>query len=142
VAFILESYSSGAMLDDILSAHPGLTAEGMMEPIPEQGLAEHLDYHGARLLLPKLIETVTTLKKLWADGIYSKGGLVDWVHETFGIVLEIVKRPPDQVGFQVLPRRWVVERTLAWLGRYRRSRRMVLRPWPKDKGFPESGLPS
>ena len=78
------------------------------------------DYHGARLLLLKLVETVTTLQKLWADGIYSKAGLVDWVHETFGIVLEIVKRPPDQVGFQVLPRRWVVERTFAWLGRYRR----------------------
>jgi putative transposase len=78
------------------------------------------DYHGARLLLCKLIETVITLKKLWADGIYDKAGLVDWVHETFGIVLEIVKRPPDQVGFQVLPRRWVVERTFAWLGRYRR----------------------
>jgi putative transposase len=78
------------------------------------------DYHGARLLLLKLIETVITLKKLWADGIYDKAGLVDWVHETFGIVLEIVKRPPDQVGFQVLPRRWVVERTFAWLGRYRR----------------------
>lgn len=78
------------------------------------------DYHGARLLLLKLMEIVTTLKKLWADGIYDKAGLVDWVHETFGIVLEIVKRPPDQVGFQVLPRRWVVERTFAWLGRYRR----------------------
>jgi putative transposase len=78
------------------------------------------DYHGAKLLLLKLMETVMTLKTLWADGIYSNGGLVDWVHETFGIVLEVVKRPPDQVGFQVLPRRWVVERTFAWLGRYRR----------------------
>jgi putative transposase len=78
------------------------------------------DYHGAKLLLLKLMETVITLKMLWADGIYNKAGLVDWVRETFGIVLEIVKRPPDQVGFQVLPRRWVVERTFAWLGRYRR----------------------
>ena len=60
------------------------------------------------------------LKKIWADGIYKNGGLVDWVRETLDIVLEIVERPPDQVGFQVLPRRWVVERTFAWLGRFRR----------------------
>jgi putative transposase len=78
------------------------------------------DYHGAKTLLLKLTETVTTLQKLWADGIYNNGGLVDWVHETLGIVLEVVEQPADQVGFQVLPRRWVVERTFAWLGRYRR----------------------
>jgi putative transposase len=78
------------------------------------------DYHGAKELLLKLAETVTSLKKIWADGIYKNGGLVDWVHETLNIVLEIVERHPDQIGFQVLPRRWVVERTFAWLGRYRR----------------------
>jgi putative transposase len=78
------------------------------------------DYHGAKLVLRKLEETVSTLKKLWADGIYEKGGLVDWVRDTLNIVLDIVKQPPDQVGFQVLPCRWVVERTFAWLGRYRR----------------------
>ena len=78
------------------------------------------DYHGAKGLLLKLTESVTSLKKIWADGIYKNGGLVDWVRETLDIVLEIVERPPDQVGFQVLPRRWVVERTFAWLGRFRR----------------------
>ena len=78
------------------------------------------DYHGAKPLLHKLTETVSSLEKLWADGIYKNGGLVDWVRETLDIVLEIVERDPDQVGFKVLPRRWVVERTFAWLGRYRR----------------------
>lgn len=78
------------------------------------------DYHGAKKVLEKVTETVTTLQKLWADGIYRNGGLVDWVRETLNIVLEIVNREPGQVGFQVLPRRWVVERTFAWLGRYRR----------------------
>lgn len=78
------------------------------------------DYHGARLLLSKLTETVSSLQKLWADGIYEKDGLIDWMRETFNIILDIVKRDPDQVGFRVLPRRWVVERTFAWLGRYRR----------------------
>jgi len=78
------------------------------------------DYHGAKTLLRRLMETVNSLKKIWADGIYEKAGLVDWVRETLDIALEIVNRHPDQVGFQVLPRRWVVERTFAWLGRYRR----------------------
>jgi putative transposase len=62
------------------------------------------DYHGARLLLAKLTQTVSSLQKLWADGIYKKDGLIDWVHESFNIVLDIVERAPDQVGFQVLPR--------------------------------------
>lgn len=78
------------------------------------------DYHGAKLLLRKLTQTVSSLEKLWADGIYKNDGLVDWVRETLNIVLEIVARDPDQVGFKVLPHRWVVERTFAWLGRYRR----------------------
>lgn len=78
------------------------------------------DYHGAKLVLKKMVETVSTIKKLWADGIYRKGGLVDWVRDTLNISLDIVDREPDQVGFKVLPRRWVVERTFAWLGRYRR----------------------
>jgi putative transposase len=77
------------------------------------------DYHGAKHLLCKLTETVKSLQRIWANGIYNKGGLVDWVRETLDIVLEIVERQRDQVGFQVLSRRWVVERTFAWLGRYR-----------------------
>ncbi len=81
--------------------------------------ADIQDRDGAKLVLHKLVETVSSLEKIWADGIY-KGGLIEWVRETLGIVLEIVKRDPDQVGFKVLPRRWVVERTFAWLGRYRR----------------------
>lgn len=45
---------------------------------------------------------------------------MEWVRTFFGWMLEIVKRPKEQKGFAVLPRRWVVERTLGWLGRYRR----------------------
>ena len=62
---------------------------------------------------------VSRISLIWADGAY-KGPLVDWVKQQYGWVLEIVKKPADQQGFRVLPRRWVVERTLAWLGRYRR----------------------
>lgn len=78
------------------------------------------DYDGAKLVLTKLSQSVSTLKKLWADGMYQKNGLVDWVRDSLNITLEIVEREPDQVGFKVLPRRWLVERTFAWLGRYRR----------------------
>jgi putative transposase len=78
------------------------------------------DYHGAKRVLEKVTDTVDTLQCIWADGIYEKGGLVDWVQETLQIALDVVKRPPDQKGFVLLARRWVVERTFAWLGRYRR----------------------
>ena len=56
------------------------------------------------------------LRLIWADAGYA-GQLVDWVMSLSGWVLEIVRRPRDSHHFEVLPRRWVVERTLAWLGR-------------------------
>jgi putative transposase len=59
------------------------------------------------------------LQKIWADGGYA-GKLVDWAKETGQWVLEIVKRSDPAVGFEVLPHRWIVERTFAWLGRFRR----------------------
>lgn len=78
------------------------------------------DYHGARDVLEQVTDTVDSLQHIWADGIYGKDGLVEWVQETLNAALDIVKRPPEQKGFVVLPRRWVVERTFAWLGRFRR----------------------
>lgn len=77
------------------------------------------DRDGAKLLLEKVKNCLPQLQLIWADGGYA-GKLVDWVEQFCGWVLEIVKRSDDVKGFQVLPRRWVVERTLAWLGRYRR----------------------
>jgi putative transposase len=61
------------------------------------------------------------LKLIWADGAYRH--IVDSVRQHFGWTLDIVLRSDDLKGFQVLPRRWVVERTLGWLGRYRRLAR-------------------
>jgi putative transposase len=58
------------------------------------------------------------LKLLWADGGYD--AIVEWVRQHYGWRLEITRRPPDAKGFVVIPRRWVVERTFGWLGRYRR----------------------
>jgi putative transposase len=61
------------------------------------------------------------LKLIWADGAYAHS--VETVRKQFGWVLEIVRRCDDLKGFQVLPHRWVVERTFGWLGRYRRLSR-------------------
>ncbi len=77
------------------------------------------DRDGAKLVLGKLVGRFPRLQRIWADGSYG-GKLVGWAKRTGGWVLEIVKRPKEAVGFQVLPRRWVVERTLAWLTRCRR----------------------
>ena len=83
------------------------------------------DRDGARLVLAKLDEKrkgrrlFPRLKLIWADGGYA-GQLVDWVRHLGRRTLEIVKRGGDAVGFAVLPKRWIVERTFAWLGKYRR----------------------
>jgi putative transposase len=77
------------------------------------------DRDGAKLVFEKARGLFPRLKLVWADGGYA-GQLVDWVQNTCGWLLEIVKRNADMIGFQVLPRRWVVERTFAWLGRFRR----------------------
>lgn len=61
------------------------------------------------------------LKHLWADGGYT-GALVAWAQRLWRCTLQIVKRT-DAHAFRVLPRRWVVERTFGWLGRYRRLNR-------------------
>ena len=77
------------------------------------------DRDGVKLVLAKVTARFPRLQLIWADGGYA-GQLVDWVKTVCQWVLEIVKRSDDIKGFQVLPRRWVVERTFGWLGRYRR----------------------
>ena len=80
------------------------------------------DRDGARAVLRPLAHRFTKLRKIWADSIYN-GGIGEWVsnlRERNRIELEIVKRPPGITGFLALPRRWVVERTIAWLSFNRR----------------------
>jgi putative transposase len=85
------------------------------------GAASVQDRDGALPLLAQLSYATPSLQKLFADGAYA-GFLVDYVdYATEGAWnLEIVKKPEDQKGFVVLPKRWVVERTFAWNGKYRR----------------------
>jgi putative transposase len=80
--------------------------------------ADFQDAEGAELLLHGLAAAFPRFKKLWADQAYKP--IRDWVATALGWELETVARPVDQTGFVLLPRRWVVERTLAWLSRYRR----------------------
>jgi len=85
------------------------------------------DRDGGRVLLRMLFERIKKskfsrwcrLKLIWADGAY-RGELVDWVKRTWGWTLDIVQKLAGQRGFQVLPKRWIVERTFAWLNRQRR----------------------
>ena len=78
------------------------------------------DRDGAKLVFAALGRGgFARLRLVWADGGYA-GKLVAWLQETWRWTLTIVKRGDDVRGFQVLPRRWVVERTFAWLSRYRR----------------------
>ncbi|MER5667356.1 transposase [Streptomyces mirabilis] len=83
--------------------------------------ADVTDRQAARVMLPRLRERFRKITLVWADGGYT-GGLVTWAKEKLWLTLEIVKRSDDMTGFVVLPRRWVVERSLGWL---MRSRRLV-----------------
>ncbi len=81
--------------------------------------ADIQDRDGARLVLAKRVGQFWRLKWIWADGGYA-GKRIEWTWELGRWVLEIVKRSDDVRGFQVLPKRWIVERTFSWFGHYRR----------------------
>ena len=78
------------------------------------------DRDGARPLLWNLARSCTRIRLAWADAAYS-GKLTAWA-KALKIQLEIVRRR-DPHAFEVLPRRWVVERTLAWITAHRRCAR-------------------
>jgi len=76
---------------------------------------------GAQQLLLQVPECLwERLEKILADGGYEGADFQEWVTHNFEIELEISLRPPHTKGFVLIPIRWVVERTFAWLGRYRR----------------------
>lgn len=77
------------------------------------------DREAAVPLLLRLRRLHRDICLVWADGGYT-GGLVDWCRQKLAFALEVVKRTDDMEGFVVLPRRWVVERTLSWLMHSRR----------------------
>jgi putative transposase len=76
-------------------------------------------------------EHKSRLEVVWADSKYNNRRLDAWMEsERVGYRVEVIGRPPGSVGYVKLPKRWVVERTFAWLGRYRRnSRHYELYEW-------------
>ena len=98
--------------------------------------ADLADREGARMLLDRVGEHFLDLRHLWADAGYRGADLRRWITERLGLTLEIVQRSPRWVwvpndvepdpipaGFEVIRRRWVVERTFAWILRNRRMSR-------------------
>jgi putative transposase len=98
--------------------------------------ADLADREGARMVLGGVDESFPSLRHLWADAGYRGEDLRRWITEGLGLSLEIVQRKPRWVwvrndvepepipaGFEVIRRRWVVERTFAWISRNRRMSR-------------------
>ncbi|MCS6805587.1 MAG: IS5 family transposase [Blastocatellia bacterium] len=87
------------------------------------------DGAGGKRLLQKLFDQIKCvsynchcrLKTIWADGAYQE--IADWVKLFLGWTLDLVRRPAGGEGWRVLPKRWIIERTFRWLGRYRRLSR-------------------
>jgi putative transposase len=82
--------------------------------------ADIQDRDGAKSLLDRLPE-LPRLAVIWADGAYT--GVANWVAERFGWILTTILRPTGVKGYVHLPKRWIVERTFGWFGRYRRLSR-------------------
>lgn len=83
------------------------------------------DVHAGKQILTELkkrTELIIRLRKIFADGGY-RGELIDWVKDQLHSEMEIVLKLGEQKGFQVLPKRWVIERTNAWVTRNRRMAR-------------------
>jgi putative transposase len=81
--------------------------------------ADVQDRDGARLVVKSASKNLPKLQIVWADGAYA-GQLIEWVKQTCGWLLTIVKRSDDTTGFEVLPKRWIAERTFGWFNWYRR----------------------
>lgn len=96
----------------LLTDTQGLVLEALVHSAAIQ------DRDGAKLLLRQAKAVLKTIEKIYADGGYA-GKLISWVKKHFGITLEIVKRS-DLKGFVVLPKRWIIERTNAWVSKARR----------------------
>lgn len=71
-------------------------------------------------LFERALKENPTIRKVWADKAHEGGAVEEWLEKRFSVGLEVAARTPGAKGFEVLPRRWVVERTFGWMGRNRR----------------------
>jgi transposase len=100
-------------LADIVDSAPGLLLAVVVTPASIQ------DRDGAHCLLVALRARFCVVFHVWADGGYT-GRLLSWVNNVLTIAVEAVKRTDKITGFEVLSRRWVVERTFGWITKHRR----------------------
>lgn len=80
------------------------------------------DRDGGRGLLKRLHRHLPSVRHIFADGGYA-GRFIATAKSAWALTVEVIRKPKDQKGFSVLPRRWVVERTFSWLMRWRRLTR-------------------
>ena len=100
--------------------HIAVDVEGLLIEVAIQP-ASMQDRDGAPAVILGMLEKAPDVAKIWADGGYQGPKLASELEKLgLGSTLEIVKKPKDVKGFTVLYRRWVVERTFAWMSRCRR----------------------
>ena len=104
------------------------------------------DAYAARPVMKQLSQTrQPNLLIVWADSKYHNHALIAWMSRQKDIhwKLEVVRRPTGSQGFVLLPKRWVVERTFSWLGRWRRlSRDYEHRTESSEAGMPRFSVPA
>jgi transposase len=91
------------------------------------------DRDGAKTTLLRSRAAAPRARFIFADGAFA-GGLLDWAARILSIVIAVVRKPADQKGFAVIPRRWAVERTLAWITAHRR----LARDYERDPKYSEA----
>jgi putative transposase len=102
--------------------HLAVDVLGLLLAVVVHG-ADCQDQDGARRVLTRLGEQFRRIQVVFGDVAYGRSGLPTWTAATFGWILQTVLRPVGVSGFVVLPKRWIVERTFAWLIRHRRHAR-------------------
>jgi transposase len=124
-------YDAGKKINGV-KRHVAVDALGLLLVVMVTA-ASVQDRDGAFRLLTLVRERFSTIRLVWADGGYA-GRLVTWAAKVIRLTVTIVKRSDDVKRFAVLPRRWVIERTLGWLTG---NRRLV-----RDQGTTDRHLPS
>lgn len=110
-------YDGGKHIKGI-KRHLAVDVEGLLLAVVVTA-ADIGDRHGLKLLLIALLDWFTRLKLIWVDAGYDGDPIKAWVKAVAGIALEVIARPVAH-EFKVIRRRWVVERSIGWLMRYRR----------------------